>query len=97
MYDRTGATLESSDIIQSALPELPQLYVPDIDSLDQMCSKLQASSLPVRFLDIVGGPGRGVPGWPNLFCHPVTQRDTEPSWIHCLANREVDRCNRCCS
>ena len=56
---RTGATLESSVIIQSALPELPQLYVPDVDSLDYMCSKVQDVENPVRFLEIVGAPGRG--------------------------------------
>ena len=56
---RTGATLEGSIIIQAALPKLPQLYVPDVESLDQMCTKLQDRQAPIRFLEIVGAPGRG--------------------------------------
>lgn len=56
---RTGATLEGSVIIQAALPDLPHLYVPDVDSLDQMCTKLQDYKAPIRFLEIVGAPGRG--------------------------------------
>jgi len=51
--------LEGSVIIQSALPELPQLYVPDVDSLDLLCTRLQDVSKPIRLLEVVGQPGRG--------------------------------------
>ena len=45
--------------MQAALPELPQLYVPDVDTLDHTCGKVQDSKQGIRLLEVVGTPGRG--------------------------------------
>ena len=65
---RTGATLEGSLVVQAALPELPQLYVPDVDSLDQTCTKMQDSKQGIRLLEVVGAPGRGAPACRRRLC-----------------------------
>ena len=45
--------------MQAALPELPQLYVPDVDALDRTCTTVQDSKQGIRLIEVVGAPGRG--------------------------------------
>lgn len=56
---RPGATLESDQVIQSALPQLPEAYVPDVACVQAICTRLRRMDEPLQVVQIVGDPGQG--------------------------------------
>ena len=51
--------MESNSVIQHAMPQLPEGYVPDIASVQAICDRLRNVKEPLQIVQIVGNPGQG--------------------------------------